>query len=230
MPWLLVSPGHLQAWYWICRINRSLSSMGRISITCAISGLGNDGKCNYNFIENQFSTPRVNTLRPRQNGCHFADAIFKCIFLNENVWIPIEILLKFVPKELINNIPALVHIMAWSRPGDKPLSESMMVSLLTHVCFTRPHWVNICILHLIPCTWEQWLCFNSSPPWQNGRHTTDKIFRCIFLNEKFCIMVKISLKFVPKGPIDNKSALAQVMAWRRTGNKPLPEPMHKTRH
>ena len=116
--------------------------------------------------------------------------------------------------------------MAWSRPGNKPLSESMMVSLLTHVCVTRPQWVNICILHLIPCTWEQWLCFNSSPPWQNGRHTTDKIFRCIFLNEKFCIMIKISLKFVPKGPIDNKSALAQVMAWRRTGNKPLPEPMH----
>ena len=28
-----------------------------------------------------------NTLRPRQNGCHFPDNIFKCIFLNENVWI-----------------------------------------------------------------------------------------------------------------------------------------------
>ena len=40
----------------------------------------------------------LNTLRPRQNGRHFADDIFKCIFLNENVWIPIEISLKFVPK------------------------------------------------------------------------------------------------------------------------------------
>ena len=50
----------------------------------------------------------VNTLRPRQNGCHFADAIFKCIFLKENVWIPIKISLKFVPKSPINNIPALV--------------------------------------------------------------------------------------------------------------------------
>ena len=37
-------------------------------------------------------------LRPRQNGRYFADDIFKCIFLNENVWIPIEISLKFVPK------------------------------------------------------------------------------------------------------------------------------------
>ena len=41
--------------------------------------------------------PLLNTLRPRQNGRHFADDILKCIFLNENVWIPIEISLKFVP-------------------------------------------------------------------------------------------------------------------------------------
>ena len=51
------------------------------------------------------------------------------------------------------------------------------------------------------------------------------IFKCIFLNEKVRISIKISLKFVPKGPIDNESALVQVMAWRRTGDKPLPEPM-----
>ena len=31
--------------------------------------------------------------------------------------------MKFVPKGPINNIPALVQIMAWRRPGDKPLSE-----------------------------------------------------------------------------------------------------------
>ena len=40
------------------------------------------------------------------------------------------------------NIPALVQIMAWRRPGDKPLSEPMMVSLLTHICVTRPQWVK----------------------------------------------------------------------------------------
>ena len=47
-------------------------------------------------------------LRPRQNGRHSADYILKCIFLNENVWIPIEISLNFVPKGPIDNIPALV--------------------------------------------------------------------------------------------------------------------------
>ena len=62
---------------------------------------------------------------------------------NENVSIPIKISLKFVPKGPINNIPALVQIMAWRRPGDKPLSEPMMVSLLTHICVNQHQWVNI---------------------------------------------------------------------------------------
>ena len=84
----------------------------------------------------------VNTLRPRQNGRHFPDDIFKWIFLNENVWISINISLKFVPWGSINNIPALVQAMAWRRQGDKPLSEPMMVRLPTHICVTRPQWVN----------------------------------------------------------------------------------------
>ena len=85
----------------------------------------------------------INSLRPRQNGRHFADDIFKYIFLNENVWTPIKISLKFVPKGPINDKPALVQIMAWRRPGDKPLSEPMLFSLPTHICVTRPQWVNI---------------------------------------------------------------------------------------
>ena len=84
----------------------------------------------------------VNTLRPRQNGRRFADDTFKHIFLNKNAGISIKISLKFVPKGPINNIPALIQIMAWRRSGDKPLSEPMMVSLLTHICVTRPQWVN----------------------------------------------------------------------------------------
>ena len=83
-------------------------------------------------------TTALNTLRPRQNGRHFADDAFKRIFLNENARISIKVSLKFVPKVPIHNIPALVQIMAWRRPGDKPLSEPMMVSLLTHICVTRP--------------------------------------------------------------------------------------------
>ena len=80
----------------------------------------------------------VDSLRPR----HFAEDVFKRIFLNENVWISLRISLKFVPKCPINKSPALVQIMAWRRPGDKPLSEPMMVNLMTHICVTRPQWVK----------------------------------------------------------------------------------------
>ena len=81
--------------------------------------------------------PWVNTLRLRGNLCHFKADIFKCIFLNENIWISLQIALKFVPKVRIDKIPALVQIMAWRWPGDKPLSEPMVVSLLMHICITQ---------------------------------------------------------------------------------------------
>ena len=87
-------------------------------------------------------TAEFNTLRLRQNGRHFPDDILKCIFSNENVSISITISLEFVPRGPMNNIPALVQIMPWHRPGDKPLSEPMMVRLLTRICVTRPQWVN----------------------------------------------------------------------------------------
>ena len=99
----------------------------------------------------------INTLRLRQNGQHFPDKIFKCIFLNENISVLNTIWLKFVPKGPIDNdttlgqimawrwqfVPkgpidndtTLGQIMAWRWQRDKPLSEPMMVSLLTHMCW-----------------------------------------------------------------------------------------------
>ena len=64
-----------------------------------------------------------------QNGRRFADDNFKCILWNENIIISIKISFKFVPMVRINNTPALVQVMAWCRPGDKPLSGPMMVYL-----------------------------------------------------------------------------------------------------
>ena len=84
----------------------------------------------------------VNTLWPRQNCHHFTDGIFIGFFLDENLWLSLKISLKLVPKVWINNIQALVQIMAWHRPGDKPLSGPMMVSLLMDICFTWPQWVK----------------------------------------------------------------------------------------
>ena len=82
-------------------------------------------------------TISVNILRPRQN-CHFPDDIFKCIFLNENVWISLKISLKFVPKVQINTIPALVNIMVWSRV----IIWTNAGNLMTHIRVTRPQWLK----------------------------------------------------------------------------------------
>ena len=68
-----------------------------------------------------------NSSPPGQNGRHFADDIFKRLFLDGNIWILNTISLKYVPWDARNNMSALVQIMAWRRPGDKPLSEPMLI-------------------------------------------------------------------------------------------------------
>ena len=84
--------------------------------------------------------------------------IFQTSFFNACCWMKmyqfgfVKISLKLVPRGLINNIPELVQIMAWRRPGDKPLSEPMMVSLPTHICVSRPQWVNV--LSENECVWR----------------------------------------------------------------------------
>ena len=104
------------------------------------------GKCaegkehTFHMILHEVCGIYINSLRPRRNRRHFADDTFKYIFFNENVIVSVEISLKFVPKGPINNIPTLVQIMAWRRPGDKPLSEPMIVRIPTHICVTRPQW------------------------------------------------------------------------------------------
>ena len=78
----------------------------------------------------------LNTLRLKQNGHRFAN-IFKLIFFIENCWIFIHILLKFVLKGSISNVPALVHIMAWCQTVGKPLSETLMAELTGILYHTR---------------------------------------------------------------------------------------------
>ena len=103
-----------------------------VSIRISDSGLGVIGII-YDFFTLSYDelccsiwpvhSSAINSLRPRQNGSHVADDIFKHIFLNENVKISIWISPKFVPKDPINNIPALVRMMTWRRPSNNPLSE-----------------------------------------------------------------------------------------------------------
>ena len=71
--------------------------------------------------------------------------------------------------------------------------------------------------------------FNGSlnyPPWTKWQPFRRRYFRCILLNDRFCILKKKkTLKFIPKGPIDNILALVEMMAWCRIGDKLLSEPM-----
>ena len=75
-------------------------------------------------------------------------AIFQTTFPNAYSWMKMyeyQNSLKFVPRAPINSVPALVRIMAWRRPGDKPLYEPMMFCLLTHICVTRPDAYHMCL-------------------------------------------------------------------------------------
>ena len=75
------------------------------------------------------------------------DAILQTTFSNGFSWMKMyEFRLTFHwsgPRGPINNIPTLVQIMAWRRPGDKPLSEPMMVRSPTHICVTELNWVKL---------------------------------------------------------------------------------------
>ena len=115
---------------------------------------------------------------------------------------------KFAFKSLENALENVVWEMAatLSRPqcAKRDLSKARF-------CF---HWYFVLMVGYI----------NSSSPEQNGRHFGRQHFQLHFLNENDIILIQIWLKYVPRSPIDNNPALVQVMAWRRTGDKPLPEP------
>ena len=68
------------------------------------------------------------------------------------------------------------------------------------------------------------MCFELISAGQNGRQFAEDTFKRILMNGNF-ISIRISLKCFLMGPIDNKAASVQVMAWRRTGDRPLPESM-----
>ena len=143
------------------------------------------------------TTTGFNTWRRRQNGRHFADDTFKRIFLNENVRISIRISLKFVPNGPVNNIPWLVQIMAWRRSGDKPLSETMMVSIYASLDLNE-------LTHELVTEWPAF--------WATK-----------FLNSLY--YEKVLLKFVPMSPIKYNPSLDMIMPWCQTGDKPLSEPI-----
>ena len=116
----------------------------------------------------------INTVRLRQDGHHFPYDIFKCIILNENVWISTKISLKLIPRGPNNNILSLVQIMAWRQAIIWTRNPSKYGELV-HVAYYRGEHRGI------PCVRLK----------QNGCHIandTFKTFKCICLTEKIYIL------------------------------------------
>ena len=114
-----------------------------------------------------------------------------------------------------------------SSDSTKPLSEQMLVYYQRcSMAFTLQQFHKNCSLTSSVTSVNLKLYpVLTLRPRQNGRHFLADISKCIFLNKNLWISIKISLKFVPRGPISNIPALVQTMAWHRPGNKLLSEPV-----
>ena len=129
------------------------------------------------------------SLTLRQNGCHFADDIFKCIFLNENICILLKILLKFVLKGWMKNIPALVQIMAWRRLGDRPIIWTNVGESTEEKQFHvlgRDHFVYV------PNQWQTTLQCNVVSYWL-GTYTKWSLFRWALLSDTVCAIPNLTM-------------------------------------
>ena len=151
---------------------------------------------------------------PRQNGSHFADDIFKCIFVNGNVFNFDQYLTEVCP---IGNLSSLVQIMAWCQRGDKPLPEPMMTkSNDTYICIIWPEWVDTYQELLGPAMisygvfWELRTLgtgrFGCSFHFDNFQtHFSDWYLEYLlwYIHSRKCCIITIN----------DKSTLVQVMAW-----------------
>ena len=113
-----------------------------------------------------------NSSPPGQNGRHFADDTFKCIFFNENVRISIKISLKFVPKGLNDNKAALVGVMAWSDrrqaitwTNADPVQRCIYAALsewrLEWNCHFGEDWSGLCLYLLQYLVWLNGSYYNN---------------------------------------------------------------------
>ena len=165
--WETASPGHPAEWCIYASVNDATfgPDNGLSPIQCQAIIWSNAGillieSLGTNFSEiwirvGRFSLKKTHSKLPSEKrqpfvlnlnelthwGWEKIYAILQTTFSNARI--SLKISLKFVPKVRINTIPALVQIMSWHWPGDKPLSEPMMVCLLMHICVTRSQWVNV---------------------------------------------------------------------------------------
>ena len=136
-----------------------------------------------------FRWARYSLVRVSYRGRDKIAAISQTTFSNAFSWMKIcefhfRFHWKFFPNLQINNIPALVQIMAWRRPGDEPLSEPMMLSLVTYICVTRPQWVNIVMQY----SWYYWK-FRDELIHTSHKYCHQAWLYCRYLQTNYCNIV-----------------------------------------
>ena len=111
--------------------------------------------------------------------------------------------------------------LLWNCHQMNVTDKSTLVQVMAWCCQAISHYLSQCWpRYLSPCgiTRPQWV--NTLRPRQDSRHFPDDVFKWIFLNANVWIFINISPEFLPKGQIINIPALVQMMAWRRSGDKP----------
>ena len=136
--------------------------------------------------------------------------------------------LRWMPLDHTDDKSTLVQVMAWCRQATSHYPSQCWPRFMSPYGITRPQCVkkqktNIFIFLKHGVTINQLV--NTLRSWQNGCHVADDIFKCIQFIENHCVLIQISCKYPSNGLINNTLALVQIMAWRRTGDKPLSEPM-----
>ena len=141
---------------------------------CDLDWFGTDQRLA--LIWNINNTFMINTLSPRRNGHNFPDDIFKGICLHENDELRLRFHWRLFLSFQSSIFATLVQTIAWRWPGDKPLSEAMVVSLLAHVHYTRPQWVNSISLsqkRLPCCLSSNIVIFRFIPMWCQAQWSSE---------------------------------------------------------
>ena len=126
------------------------------------------------------------------------------------------------PKRSILYITSIMLGTFWDSPFTDQFRKTTVADATLTVSVSCNHHYNwavvecrgvenpLCCARVVQVMW-----LNSSPSEQKIIHCAHDIFKFIFINEKFCILVWIS-QFVLRCLVDNRSALVRAMAWRRT--------------
>ena len=178
----------------------------------------------------------------REWRCSWSSADRRC---SNYIWVINKFVAYWGATYIRDFLLPSVTAQAWSSLW---LQMSCQIIMLDHqqtVCSLQKwtwysHWVPISVINYY---WSEyilqlWLChkiplqkhqqYPMLTHWSRDNMAAisqTTLSSAFFVNENVIISIKISLKFVPKGPINNIPTLVQIMAWRRSGDKPLSEQM-----